>query len=284
MKAYGVHLVEEFHKEDAKKRHVKDRMELEKKSDHELIFSKYEGTGNDFILIDDRARVFPIHPETISKLCHRHYGIGTDGLILLQPSIKGDFSMRIFNQDGSEAEMCGNGLRCLVQFLVDLGEKKRKFSIETQKKIYSCEIKNGSIYVDMGVPKILEETGSEMFLEVGVPHLVIFVDELSRFDREAKKRFSIIGVNINYAKIEPFRTIHMRTFERGVEGETFSCGSGATAVCMAAWKQFGIVGSIKVVFGSGEELQFEILTENQKLKGITMTGNVRHVFDGKVRL
>ncbi len=251
---------------------------------NELIFSKYEGTGNDFILIDDRDRGFPIDSQKISKLCHRQYGIGTDGLILLQPSVEGDFSMRIFNQDGSEAEMCGNGLRCLVQFLIDLGAEKRKFSIETQKKIYPCEIKNGSIYVDMGVPKILEKKGSEILLEVGVPHFVTFVDELSRFDREAKERFSIIGVNINYARIEPFNTIHMRTFERGVEDETFSCGSGATAVCTAAWKQFGITGSVKVVFGSGEKLQFEVLTENQKLKGITMTGSVRHVFDGKVRL
>ena len=251
---------------------------------NELIFSKYEGTGNDFILIDDRDRDFPIDSQKISKLCHRQYGIGTDGLILLQPSVEGDSSMRIFNQDGSEAEMCGNGLRCLVQFLIDLGAEKRKFSIETQKKIYSCEIKNGSIYVDMGVPKILEKKGSEMLLEVGVPHFVTFVDELSRFDREAKERFSIIGVNINYARIEPFNTIYMRTFERGVEDETFSCGSGATAVCTAAWKQFGITGSVKVIFGSGEKLQFEVLTENQKLKGISMTGSVRHVFDGKVRL
>lgn len=276
-------MVEKFYKEDARKGHFKNRMELEKKS-NEHVFSKYEGTGNDFILIDDRNKSFPIHPKKISGLCHRQYGIGTDGLILLQPSTEGDFSMRIFNQDGSEAEMCGNGLRCLIQFLIDLGEKKRKFFVETEKKIYSCEIKNGSIYVDMGVPSIIEEKGSEILLEVGVPHFVTFVEELSRFDMEAKKRFSIIGVNINYARIKPLNTIHMRTFERGVEDETFSCGSGATAVCMAAWKQFGMTGPVKVVFGSGEELHFEVLTENQKLKGIMMTGNVRHVFDGRVRL
>ena len=86
--------------------------------------------------------------------------------------------MRIFNQDGSEAEMCGNGLRCLVQFLVDLGEKKRKFSIETLKKSYLCEIKNGDVYVQMGVPEILEEKDSEMLLEAGVPHFVTFTDEM----------------------------------------------------------------------------------------------------------
>jgi diaminopimelate epimerase len=251
---------------------------------NELIFSKYEGTGNDFILIDDRQQVFPINPQKISKLCHRQYGIGTDGLILLRPSSKGDFAMRIFNKDGSEAEMCGNGLRCLLQFLIDLGENKGKFTIETAKKIYPCEIKNEGIFVDMGTPTILEEKGSEILLDVGVPHLVTFVEDLSQFDLEARKRFSVIRVNVNYARIDPFNTIHMRTFERGVEEETFSCGSGATAVCMAAWKQFGIAGPVKVIFGSGEQLQFKILTENQNLKSIIMSGDVRHVFDGKVRL
>ncbi|MEM8727632.1 MAG: diaminopimelate epimerase [Chlamydiota bacterium] len=258
-------------------------MELDKQS-KELIFSKYEGTGNDFILIDDRDRVFSIRPEKISKLCRRRYGIGTDGLILLQPSVEGDFSMRIFNRDGSEAEMCGNGLRCLIRFLIDLGEKRRRFAIETRKKIYRCEIKNGSVYVDMGIPELLGQKGSEMLLEVGVPHIVTFVDQLSRFDREVKKRFSINGVNINCAKLESCNTIRMRTFERGVEAETFSCGSGATAVCMAAWKRFGITGAVEIIFGSGETLRFEVMTENRELKGITMTGRVRHVFDGKVRL
>ena len=227
---------------------------------------------------------FPIDPQKISKLCHRQYGIGTDGLILLRPSAKGDFSMRIFNSDGSEAEMCGNGLRCLIQFLNDLGEKKGKFEIETDKKIYSCKISEGGIRVDMGIPKIIKEMGLEMLLDVGVAHLVTFVKDLSQFDLEAKDRFSVFGVNINYARIDPFNEIHIRTFERGVENETFSCGTGATAVCMAAWKQFGIAGRVKIVFGSGEQLQFETLTEKKLLKGITMSGDVNYVFEGKVRI
>ncbi len=251
---------------------------------NEFSFSKYEGTGNDFILIDDRDEIFPINPKKISQLCRPRYGIGADGLLLLQSSEKGDFAMRIFNRDGSEAEMCGNGLRCLIQFLSDLGEKKGKFEIETVKKIYPCRISHEGIQIEMGIPKILEEKGSETFLEVGVPHFVTFVKDLSRFDLEAKDRFSVFGVNINYAKIDRSKVIYVRTFERGVENETFSCGSGATAVCMAAWKQFGIAGPVDVVFGSKEQLHFEILTEKKRLTGITMSGDVRHVFDGKVRL
>lgn len=249
---------------------------------NEFNFHKYQGTGNDFILIDDRDEAFPLVSEKIIKLCHPKYGIGTDGLILLRPSEKGDFMMRIFNKDGSEAEMCGNGLRCLIQFIRDLGIDGESFHIETMKKIYPCKIKNGRIFVDMGIPEIIEKKGSDHLLEVGVPHFVTFVDDLKQFDLEARERFSDLGVNINYAKLDPFRVIRMRTFERGVEEETYSCGSGATATAMAAWMKFGLSGPVSIIFGSGEELQFEIALENENLKGITMSGDVAHVFEGKV--
>jgi diaminopimelate epimerase len=250
----------------------------------EFLFRKYHGTGNDFILIDDRDERFPILPEKIIKLCHPKYGIGADGLILLRPSLKGDFRMRIFNRDGSEAEMCGNGLRCLVQCIHDLGIKKERFQIETAEKIYPCFIKKGAIFIEMGIPHILEERDSEVFLKVGVPHFVTFVEDLTQFDLEARRQFSDLGVNINYAKFEPLRVIRMRTFERGVEEETYSCGTGATAAVMAAWMKFGLSGPVTVIFGSGEELQFEIMLKNKTLQGITMSGKVGHVFEGKVRI
>ena len=249
-----------------------------------MNFSKYHGTGNDFVLIDDRDEVFSPTPARIQRLCHRRYGIGADGVVLLGPSQKGDYSMRIFNRDGPEAEMCGNGLRCLVQFLLDLGIQKETFLIETQKKIYSCQIKKGAIFVDMGVPMIVKESPSELLLEVGVPHFVKLVEDLSLFDQEARKEFSRLGVNINYAMLGPRGTLHARTFERGVEEETFSCGSGATAVCMAAWKQMGVRGNVSVAFASGESLPFVINVETDTLKGIEMSGDVSHVFSGKVRL
>ncbi|MCP5506453.1 MAG: diaminopimelate epimerase [Chlamydiales bacterium] len=257
---------------------------LKSASASEFTFSKYHGTGNDFILIDDREEVFPVCPEIITQLCHPKYGIGTDGLILLRSSDEGDFRMRIFNKDGSEAEMCGNGLRCLIQFIRDLGVDQESFKIETMKKIYPCSIKNGQVFVEMGIPKILEKMGSDILLEVGVPHFVTFAEDLAEFDEEAPKKFSDLGVNINYAKLEPFRVIRMRTFERGVEEETYSCGSGATATAFAAWMKFGLSGPVTIVFGSGEELQFEIALENQDLIGITMSGDVAYVFEGKVRI
>ncbi len=248
----------------------------------ELSFSKYHGTGNDFILIDDREGKASLSSTTIASLCHRQYGIGADGVILLTSSEKGDFGMRIFNRDGSEAEMCGNGLRCLIQFLIDLGEKGENFQIETMKKIYPCTAQEGKVFVSMGVPKILEEKESHFLLEVGVPHFVTFVDELSLFDKEAKKHFSSLGVNINYAKIDPCGAICMRTFERGVEEETFSCGSGATAVCMAAWKRFGLAGPVDVHFHSGQQLQFRLIRKDGVLQDLIMSGDVTHVFNGAI--
>ncbi|MCB1084296.1 MAG: diaminopimelate epimerase, partial [Simkania sp.] len=166
-----------------------------------IPFSKYHGTGNDFILIDDRKRSISLDSLQISRLCHRKYGIGGDGLIFLRSSNKGDFAMQIFNADGSEAEMCGNGLRCLLQFLKDLGEEDGEFQIETMKKIYPCATEEGKITVQMGLPQIVEEKEEELLIEVGVPHLVVFVDDLSRFDTEARKRFSDLGVNINYVSL-----------------------------------------------------------------------------------
>ncbi|MCB1081194.1 MAG: diaminopimelate epimerase [Chlamydiia bacterium] len=249
-----------------------------------FTFSKYEGTGNDFILVADQERTFPLRDVDIPKLCHRQYGIGADGLILVQPSTSADFLMRIFNPNGQEAEMCGNGLRCLVDFLHRSGIKKNPIEIETLKKTYSCLWGPEGIRVGMGVPQIEKKAKNVFLVQVGVPHLVLFVEDLTIFDREAKKRFSDTGVNINYAKLEGDGLLSMRTFERGVEAETLSCGTGATAVCFSAIRHFGLKGPLEVKFQSGERLQFDLLMADEILKEIHMIGKVRHVFDGKIEI
>lgn len=242
-----------------------------------FFFSKYHGTGNDFILIDDREKSFPINSKQISKLCHRRYGIGADGMIFLRSSEKGDFAMRIFNSDGSEAEMCGNGLRCLVQFLKDLGEEKSEFQIETMKKIYPCTAGDEKVSIRMGVPRIIEEKKKEFLIDVGNPHVVVFTDDLSSVSRRSN-----LEANLNYATLGPSNILHIRTFERGIEEETFSCGTGATACCLAASKQFGLSGLVEVIFESGEKLQFELNIENERLVDIIMSGRVCHVYSGRV--
>jgi len=250
----------------------------------DVAFSKYEGTGNDFIVIDDRSKAFPLLHVDVSQLCHRQRGIGADGLILLQPSQRADFSMRIFNANNTEAEMCGNGLRCLVDFLYHIcGEAKTMFNIETLHKDYLCRWMEQSICVEMGVPEVIYIQENEIFVNVGVPHLVVFVDDLGRFDKEVKERFLFSGVNINYAILNDIEIV-MRTFERGVERETLSCGTGATAVCCAAYKKYGLQGSIKVKFLSGEGLTFFTSIDNNKIKNICMMGQVHHVFKGVVKI
>ena len=150
-------------------------------------FSKYEGAGNDFILIDDRASSFPLTDRAfLSRLCHRKTGIGADGVILLQLSKTADFRMRIFNSDGGEAEGCGNGLRCLVRFLSDLGLSRKHYQIETGDRIVQAEFVQGKIAVQMGAPRNLLlhqkiDAWEVHSVDTGVPHAVIFVpDEIGR--------------------------------------------------------------------------------------------------------
>jgi len=178
-------------------------------------------------------------------------------------------------------EMCGNGLRCLVDFLQRLALIENTVRIETKGGIYPCVWTEEGVRVGMGLPEIITTKKDSILVNVGVPHLVVFVDDLCRFDEEAENRFSSAGVNINYAKLTPHGKIFMRTFERGVEKETLSCGTGATAVCFAAAKQFGLKGGIEVEFQSEERLKFDLLMEDEILREIYMTGKVRKVFEGK---
>ena len=256
-----------------------------------FTFSKYEGTGNDFILIDDRRGEFPIVKEQIVRKCHRQFGIGADGLILLQPSKKADFCMRIFNADGTEAEMCGNGLRCLVHFLKKLHITGDTFQIETLDRVYGCTIEKEKVSIRMGKPQWFEENGvlslgderiEYSWLHMGVPHLIVFVEDLLVDDFHEKGKllrnhphFAPFGVNVTFAKVESSTLIRIRTFERGVEKETLACGTGASAVCAAAWKKGVIDTNVIIEFLSKEQLQFS-LNNNE----IYMKGPVRNVFDG----
>jgi len=258
--------------------------------DSGFSFSKYHGTGNDFILIDNREETFPLHENHLKNQCHRQYGIGADGIVLLQNSKKADFKMRYFNADGKEAAMCGNGLRCFIHFLQKLGNKSKKFLIETQNTIYPCTIDKRLVTISMGQPKWIEKEGhlslekekiDYSYLDTGVPHLVIFVKDLlsPSFLHTAQllrhhQRFSPEGVNVNFAKIENQSLIGLRTYERGVEGETRSCGTGALAAAIVGKEKFKMETSMEVKFLSQEKLKFDLID------GIYMSGLVTHVFDG----
>lgn len=244
------------------------------------LFAKYHGAGNDFILIDDRKLLFPINSTLIQKLCHRRLGIGADGLLLLQPSCR----MRVFNADGGEVEMCGNGIRCMAHFLYRL-EGKEKHAIEVGDKIFKCTVKDNWVEVEMGKFSWVEKNrvvGPHVLhtLNTGVPHAVLFVDEVKAVDvakhgREIRKLFQPEGINVNFAELANDKKIHMRTYERGVEEETLACGTGAVAVAIAAKELFKLSSPITIIPPSSEELVIDIAEDEAR-----MSGPVTFVFGG----
>jgi diaminopimelate epimerase len=267
----------------------------------EWSFSKYVGCGNDFILIDDRNDIFPItHPSTIRHLCHRQYGIGADGLILLQNSTIADARMRIFNADGSEAAMCGNGIRCLMQFMDEVGLSDSMYQIETMQRLLKVVRKQTEINVEMGPPQHVcwnqsivheEKTYFFDFLDTGVPHTVFFVDhiedipllEWGRFVRY-HSFFRPEGTNVNIAQLLSNQTIAMRTYERGVEGETLACGTGATAVALAAAHRFGLTSPISIQTCSKEILTISFQQNSAIFSDVFMQGPATRTFRGAIQL
>lgn len=262
-------------------------------------FSKYSGCGNDFILIDDRAVSFPANDkELIRRLCNRQLGIGADGIILLQKGKKGDYSMRIFNSDGSEAEMCGNGLRCLGQFIADLGEKRSTFTVDSMLRQHEIKMLPEGVQTSMGPPQFIEKdvplsiegrTLPTYYLDTGVPHAVLFVDQLEQVDVKrfgAKIRhhehFAPRGANANFVQKINDSKLAVRTFERGVENETQACGTGVTAAALAAHWKWGLKAPLTVQTRSKQELKIDFVRDsNDRITEVYQTGPAEKIFEGR---
>lgn len=214
---------------------------------HKLQFSKYSGNGNDFIILDNPHG--DVSGEVIQAMCDRHFGIGADGILILTPEAEHDGRMRIFNADGGEAEMCGNGIRCLVTYLDDKNAGGKKlYKIKTMNGSYEVIRKNGAFAVEMSEIKdknifdlsSFTEFKRAFFVNTGVPHLVFEVHETRRIDiksRAPQYRFHKMfpnGTNVSFLEVLPgFQSAYVRTYERGVENETYSCGTGLTACGIA---------------------------------------------------
>lgn len=259
-----------------------------------IPFFKYQGTGNDFVLIDNRNLEFSLSQSTIAKMCHRRFGIGADGLMLLQNEPGYDFRMVYYNSDGRESSMCGNGGRCISAFAAYLGivRNNAKFlaidgeheaiitsGIKPLEKIVSLKM------VDVSDWKLME-SGSVM--DTGSPHFTIMVDSAENTDvfNEGKKirnrsEFSPDGINVNFVSHNNGR-LHVRTYERGVEDETFSCGTGVTAAALThALLNKTETGSNEIIT-SGGELKVGYKMENEKFTDIWLTGPAELVFRGEV--
>lgn len=266
-----------------------------------LDFAKYHGAGNDFILFDDRENRFPLDPELIRSLCHRRLGIGADGVILLQRSEVADFRMRIFNADGSEPTMCGNGVRCLVDFIRHLQLPYSQVRLETGHGIVSCRWQAGRVGVNLGMPRLLHQSLSlpEVpdpihVVDTGVPHAILFVEETTQIDLAKlgplirfHKQFYPAGVNVTIASLSPFGELMIRTYERGVEAETLACGTGAAAAAWMAAELFDLPPSILIRTAScpsdqKPELEVHLLSKKGEKAEVELFGPATCVYEGQV--
>jgi diaminopimelate epimerase len=206
-----------------------------------INFSKYQGTGNDFVIIDNRDSSISLSNQQIAFLCDRRFGVGADGLMLMSMANGYDFSMTYYNADGTEGTMCGNGARCLVQFAHDNGIVKENYTFIAIDGPHDASIHNsGWVHLKMTDVKSVE-TGADFFVtDTGSPHYVKMVSEIETYDvfKEGKAiryndRFSKKGINVNFVAHQGDH-LFVRTYERGVENETYSCGTGVTAAAITS--------------------------------------------------
>jgi diaminopimelate epimerase len=250
-------------------------------------FHKYQGTGNDFIMIDHRQAFFPSkNRELIAHLCHRRFGIGADGLILLENCEGYDFRMVYFNADGSEGSMCGNGGRCTVKFAHALGlfDTHTKFmAVDGEHEAF---IADHAIHLKMISVNEIEKQADYCFLNTGSPHFVQFVKDLQAFAvvEEGRKirynhRFAQVGTNVNFVEQLADNQLFVRTYERGVEDETYSCGTGVTA-CALVSSEYGFTSPVKIKTLGGE-LQVSFSKVGNQFHTIYLAGPAEKVFEGE---
>jgi len=252
-----------------------------------MIFYKYHGAGNDFIIFDNRNSEFTINQQFINKLCNRRLGIGADGLMLLNKSEVYDFEMVYFNSDGNEGSMCGNGGRCIVAFAKKIGiiSEYAKFkAIDGEHEAYI--FKDNSVKLKMTDVQNITKTNNFYFLNTGSPHYVQFVENIDKINvyEEGKKirysqEFSPEGTNVNFAEISE-KHIKIRTYERGVEDETLACGTGtvATAISFAIESNFHVNCVDLKALGGNLKVYFR-RTENS-FSDIWLEGPTEFVFEG----
>lgn len=244
--------------------------------------SKYSASGNDFVIFHTFKEVDRSH--LAKRLCDRHEGVGADGLIVLLPHDKYDFKWQFYNSDGSMASMCANGTRACAHYAFKNSLAPKEMDFLTQAGVISSKVENDVVTSQLTTPKILKEPFSEEgylwhFYDTGVPHLVTYVDDLATSWNEQiiKKMRHKYNANINLVKLD--NALHVRTFERGVEGETQACGTGMVASFLGAFNDKKIGTSYEVIPTSKEVL--EVMTDNENF---FLKGKVKHVFDAKTYL
>lgn len=254
-----------------------------------IEFYKYQGTGNDFVMIDNRDMQFPKERELVAKLCDRRFGIGGDGLILLENDDNADFKMVYYNSDGNESTMCGNGGRCLLAFAHFLDVFEDRATFEAVDGLHEAEINNGIVKLKMIDVAEIKKDGDDAVLNTGSPHFVQFVKDLEHYkvyEQGNRIRNSATyreeGINVNFAEEIGENEIFVRTYERGVEDETFSCGTGVTASALVYLKDKNhSTVNVKVLGGT---LKVYAEQTGDSFRNVWLEGPAKQVFKGKINI
>lgn len=260
------------------------------------------GAGNDFVMLDNRDSSLQLSTSEIALLCDRHRGVGADGVLMVEPPANGaDFRMRYYNADGGEAEMCGNGARCFARFAKRVGgNTAAEISFETPAGIIGAKCEGDLVQISMSAPhshreaQTLEINGHPLdvhFLNTGVPHAVVFVDDLETVDvvkdgaaLRYHSAFAPRGTNANFVQAIAPSGIAIRTYERGVENETLACGTGVCAAAMLHHLRTGDPSPVSVRVRGGDTLRVGFEGSAEGLHHVTLTGPADFVFDGQISL
>ncbi len=275
-----------------------------------LHFFKLQASGNDFVLIENRRLEFRTQKlKMLSKrLCQRKFGVGADGLLVIEPSKRDDFSMRIFNPDGSEAEMCGNGARCTALWAA-VFKKKNYVKFSTKAGVIESKIEGdinklcwyGNVMIKMGNPFGLSlgfpiNIGGKKikvnYINTGVPHTIVFVEGLEKIDVEEigrkiryHRKFMPSGTNVDFVEVVDERMIKIRTYERGIETETLACGTGVVASAIISSYHLGLEGlhfRFKVLTRSGDTLGVYFTRCSGRINDVWLKGRAYFVYSGEV--
>lgn len=265
-----------------------------------LTFTKMNGAGNDFVMVDNRAGHLKLEAAWIARLCDRHRGIGADGLIAAEPPLSNDthLRMRYFNADGGEAEMCGNGARCFSRFGAQLVGRADSLRFDTMAGVIHAELLGEDVRLGMSVPHSLalnaelSAAGTPLtvhFLNTGVPHAVVFRNDLPGTDVRTlgaalryHAHFAPKGTNANFVEVRPDGSLGVRTYERGVEDETLACGTGVVACALIHHVLHQVESPVSVQVKGGETMRVGFRYGNHSFSEVTLTGPADFVFTGSI--
>jgi len=253
-----------------------------------MHFYKYQGTGNDFIIFDNRNKDIIFSAENIQFICDRRFGIGADGLMLLQLIEGFDFEMKYYNCDGIEATMCGNGGRCMVNFAASLGIITHSCKFSASDGIHEAEIIGKNVKLGMSDILNIEKIDNDYYLDTGNPHYVRFCNNIDLVDiiEESRKirydqRFQPTGTNVNYVELKQEK-LFVRTYEKGVENETLSCGTGVVAAAIASSEVNNSIRNFTEITTPGGKLNVYFNKNASGYNNIYLEGNAVFVFEGEI--